>query len=176
MSSHIALPQTTASRDQMHGGIHYTTATPGGGVTSHKASVSAIPGRTITSTPPAGSKTISFWTFYLYLIVPVFLHTWSIIVLPCHNINIFFLVSVMRNHSGQPVMDKQATGIANSSFRMKPVQQSRTQRSSSSRPMADRDPATAEYAPGRSTSAWHSHKWKLLKTSERIHCISHVPT
>lgn len=67
----------------------------------------------------------------------------------------------MRNHSGQPIMDKQPTAMANSSFRMKSVQQSRTQRGSSSRPIADRDPATAEYAPGRSTSAWHSHKWNF---------------
>ena len=67
VSSHIALPQTMASRDQTHG-IHFTSMTPGGGVTSHKAS--AIPGRTITSTSPAGSKSKTFpYTFCLCLIV-----------------------------------------------------------------------------------------------------------
>ena len=65
------------------------------------------------------------------------------------------LVAVTRNSSGQAVMEKPSA--AGGSFRMRQVQ-SRTQRSSSSRPMADRDPATAEYPPGRSTSAWHSHK------------------
>jgi len=67
-------------------------------------------------------------------------------------------VPVVRNHSGQAIMDKQAGGVSGSGLRMKSVHQMRAQRSSSSRPMADRDPATAEYAPGRSTSAWHSHK------------------
>ena len=91
----------------------------------------------------------------------MFLYTCMHSISFCDNALIYtylILVSVMRNHSGQPIMDKQPTGMANSSFRMKSVQQSRTQRGSSSRPMADRDPATAEYAPGRSTSAWHSHK------------------
>ena len=76
---------------------------------------------------------------------------------PFYNVS-FAVLAVVRNHSGQAVMDKQPGGVTSSSLRMKPVQQMRTHRSSSSRPMADRDPATAEYAPGRSTSAWHSHK------------------
>lgn len=120
--------------------------------------MSGVPGRTITSTTPAGSKPVSLWA--LHLIGPMFLYMYSISI--CDHVLIytcFIPVSVMRNHSGQPIMDKQPTGMANSSFRMKSVQQSRTQRGSSSRPIADRDPATAEYAPGRSTSAWHSHKW-----------------
>ena len=55
-------------------------------------------------------------------------------------------------------MDKQPTGMANRNVQMKSVQQSRTQCGSSSCPIADRDPAIAEYTPGRSTSTWHSHK------------------
>ena len=54
-------------------------------------------------------------------------------------------------------MDKQPTGMANRNVQMKSVQQ-RTQCGSSFCPIADRDPAMAEYTPGRSTSTWHSHK------------------
>ena len=55
-------------------------------------------------------------------------------------------------------MDKQPTGMADRNVQMKSVQQLWTQCGSSSCPMADRDPAMAEYTPGRSTSTWHSHK------------------
>ena len=55
-------------------------------------------------------------------------------------------------------MDKQPTGMANRNVQMKSVQQLWTQCGSSSCPMADRDPAMAEYTPDRSTSTWHSHK------------------
>ena len=81
-------------------------------------------------------------------------------------------------------MDKQPTGMANRNVQMKSVQQSRTQCGSSSCLIADRDPAMAEYTPGRSTStgtatseniAWNFsthtlHPMYLLETHSHV-CI-----
>ena len=73
-------------------------------------------------------------------------------------------------------MDKQPTGMANRNVWMKSVQQSRTQCGSSSCLIADRDPAMAQYTPGRSTSTWYSHKLKYCLELLKAHIAPHVLT